>query len=471
MKTPCSFLFRGALLAAAAACSATFLTGSAHAADYVWTNYVSDIPGAALWTDYDLVNPWGIVPGPAGNIWTCDNGTGLLTRYDHKDGEPLNTGTGGPGVYPAIPITSSSANVAINGTNAISSPTGIRLNDLAVSTTGTGHGFVDPNTGTEAWLLIASKDGAVSTYSPIQTGTALSFTGTAAIVIDNSQKSGSNLTGAVYTGLALTATGTEVAPTTGANAGTETRHLYVANFHTGLVEVYNKSFTLVTKFSDPQITGTGSSPVLPTAPAAAASGTAWAPYNIKAIAIPGQHHNVNRYIFVTFAAQNAAKNDVVTGPGAGFIDVFDTAGTFLLRFASGGDLNTPWGIAYARKAFGKAEDESVSPPREVSVKNALLVGNYGDGTIHAYALSSLGTDIESQTTEGSIGVLEAITGSDLQFDGLRGLHFGRPETAKQIAADPDDLNEDGGHLFFSAEFTEGSGGLGGVIEPHGGPGL
>jgi hypothetical protein len=38
---------------------------------------------------------------------------------------------------------------------------------------------------------------------------------------------------------------------------------------------------------------------------------------------------------VTYAKQNAQKNADVAGPGNGFVDVFDTDGHLLRRFASG----------------------------------------------------------------------------------------------------------------------------------------
>ena len=40
------------------------------------TNLISDIPGVALRTDKNLVNPWGIVASPGRTIWLADNGTG-----------------------------------------------------------------------------------------------------------------------------------------------------------------------------------------------------------------------------------------------------------------------------------------------------------------------------------------------------------------------------------------------------------
>ena len=45
--------------------------------------------------------------------------------------------------------------------------------------------------------------------------------------------------------------------------------------------------------------------------------------------------NINGDLFVTYALQNEEKHDDVAGPGNGFVDIFDTNGHFLRRFASG----------------------------------------------------------------------------------------------------------------------------------------
>jgi uncharacterized protein (TIGR03118 family) len=54
----------------------------------------------------------------------------------------------------------------------------------------------------------------------------------------------------------------------------------------------------------------------------------------------------------------------------GLIDVYDASGTLKKRFATGDVLNAPWGIASAPSDFGP-------------FSNKRIVGNFGDGTIHA----------------------------------------------------------------------------------------
>src|SRR6266511_3765817 len=76
-------------------------------------------------------------------------------------------------------------------------------------------------------------------------------------------------------------------------------------------------------------------------------------------------------IVVTYAKQDAAREDDVAGQGHGFVDLFDTSGTFLRRVATHGQLNSPWGVAMAPASFGAFGGD-------------LLVGNFGDGQISAF---------------------------------------------------------------------------------------
>ena len=58
-------------------------------------------------------------------------------------------------------------------------------------------------------------------------------------------------------------------------------------------------------------------------------------------------------------------------PGNGFVDVYSPSGQLLKRLISQGDLNSPWGLVLTPQNFGAFSD-------------SLLVGNFGDGAIHAY---------------------------------------------------------------------------------------
>ncbi len=118
----------------------------------------------------------------------------------------------------------------------------------------------------------------------------------------------------------------------------------------------------------------------------------FAPFNIQ---------NLGGTLYVAYARQNADKHDDVVGHGNGFIDAFDLNGLLLQRVASGGELNSPWGLAIAPKGFG-------------DFGGALLVGNFGSGAINAFDLS----------TGNLLGQLQDSQGKLIQIPGLWGLSFG-----------------------------------------------
>ena len=96
----------------------------------------------------------------------------------------------------------------------------------------------------------------------------------------------------------------------------------------------------------------------------------------------------------------------MAGPGFGFVDAFDLQGNFLSRIASGGTLNSPWGLAIAPASFGQFAGD-------------LLVGNFGDGRINAFDL----------TTHAFEGQLSSPDGNPLAIDGLWALNVGNGGSA------------------------------------------
>lgn len=148
----------------------------------------------------------------------------------------------------------------------------------------------------------------------------------ATIAFDNSAS------GAVYKGLALL-------------NGTS---LLAANFNSGKIDVLNGSFQLK------PLSGSFTDPNLP---------AGYAPHGV---------HVINNQVFVAYAMQDGAKHDAMPGAGLGQVDIFDANGNFVSTFvAAGGHLNAPWGIVAAPATFGQ-------------FPNAILVGNFGDGTINAF---------------------------------------------------------------------------------------
>jgi uncharacterized protein (TIGR03118 family) len=188
-----------------------------------------------------------------------------------------------------------------------------------------------------------------------------------------------------------------------------TRHgtfLYASNFHDGTVDVFNSQFQLV------HLRGDFRDRRLP---------AGYAPFGIQ---------EIGGFIYVTYALQNAAKHDDVAGPGHGFIDVYTTNGFLVERLVSRGDLNSPWGLALAPDRFGPFGDR-------------LLVGNFGDGLIHAYGLFS----------GRPHGALLDENRQPIQIDDLWGLHFGTAATGGT------------GTLLFSAGINDEKDGLVGSINP------
>jgi len=147
-------------------------------------------------------------------------------------------------------------------------------------------------------------------------------------VVDNSAA------GAVYKGLALLTN----------NEGT---FLLAANFNSGQIDVFDSNF------HSTRLAGNLTDRNLP---------AGFAPHGIKVI---------GNLILVAYAMQDGAKHDPTTGAGLGVVDAFDAEGNFRGTFASGGTLNAPWGMVMTPANFG-------------DFSNAILIGNFGDGTISAY---------------------------------------------------------------------------------------
>jgi len=187
--------------------------------------------------------------------------------------------------------------------------------------------------------------------------------------------------------------------------------LLAANFSAGTVDVFNSNVVRIAQFVDTN------------APAG------YAPFNVQ---------NIGGLIFVTFAKQDADKEDDVAGPGHGLIDVLNPQTGQFHRFATGTDaggdldeIDSPWGLALAPNSFGKHGGE-------------LLVGNFGSGTIMAF------------NAEGDFqGLLKAHIGGPVVIEGLWALTFGNPGSA-------------GGNtdtLFFTAGPEDESHGLFGALVP------
>ena len=124
------------------------------------------------------------------------------------------------------------------------------------------------------------------------------------------------------------------------------------------------------------------------------------------------------------------------GPGLGFVDVFTPDGTLVQRFAGFGLLDAPWGIAMApATGFGQFSGD-------------LLVGNFGDGHITAFRMSS------HLPFAVPAGQLRAPDGRRVSIDGLWALQFGNGASAGPTTS-----------LFFTAGPDNQANGLFGTLTP------
>jgi uncharacterized protein (TIGR03118 family) len=215
-------------------------------------------------------------------------------------------------------------------------------------------------------------------------GTISGWTGGASTVLASS----ATTPGATFTGLALAS-----------NAGAN--YLYAADstYLTGKIDVFNSSFQPVSlgagSFTDPNgLHG-------------------YVPFNIQLI--DGQ-------LYVAYANLNP---DGSSNPG-GYVDIYNTNGTFVKRFASGGALNAPWGFAVAPANFG-------------SFGGDLLIANNGNGWINAF----------NPTTGAFVGSMDGTNGQPLAYDDLWSIDFraGGTNVNTNALYFVEGINNDTGGLF------------------------
>ena len=231
-------------------------------------------------------------------------------------------------------------------------------------------------------FIFATENGSITGWNPGVPAPAPSMWAQVGVTVPD----------AVYKGLAITTDPTG-------------DFLYAANFHAGTIDVFNGKYKMVHwrgAFQDPKV------------PAG------YAPFNIQ---------NIGGRLFVTYAVQDSARHDDVKGAGHGLIDIYDLRGHLLQRLATGGHLNSPWGMAWAPSGFGHFAGD-------------LLVGNFGDGAINAYNPVSGHFDGQLMNEDGNV----------IAINGLWGLRFG-----DGVAGTPSTL-------FFTAGIGDESHGLMGTIE-------
>lgn len=274
-----------------------------------------------------------------------------------------------------------------------------------IGANGTGVSLLYNGSGVKQSLVVSIPgDGSVTgvTFN----GNSAAFHGDA-FLFDSEDGTVSGWRSSLGTAAEVLATGSDANVYKGiANAQVSgSDYAYLANFRAGTIDV------LKGESSAPDLTGKFTDPTLP---------AGYAPFDIQ---------NLGGVLYVTYAVQDAMKMDDVAGAGNGIVDKFDTNGNFLGRLVTGGDLNSPWGLAIAPAGFG-------------DVGGDLLVGNFGNGNIHAY------NPVSGAFVETLIGQ----DGNPLMIDGLWGLRFGNNGAAGSANT-----------LYFTAGPNDEMGGLFGDI--------
>lgn len=336
----------------------------AKAQHYKQTNLVSNIAGMAPVTDPNLKNPWGLTRSATSPWWVANNNSGTSTLY---------TGSG-----QIIPINGTGTVLVPAPGSAIapSAPTGVVFNGSATDF------LVAP--GSSAHFIFVTEDGTISGWAGGKS---------AVLVVDNSD--GGSAKGAVYKG----ATSAEI---------NGKRFLYVTNFRSAKVEVYDTNFKRVRLDED-----AFDHDAIP---------RGFAPFNVQ---------NVGGTLFVTYAKQDAARHDPVGGDGLGFVELFTPSGRHIGQLQPGDWFNAPWGVVWTTRDFGE-------------FSNAILVGNFRSGWVAAF----------NGFTHKFIGFLRNSDNSLVTIDGLWSLTFGNGGNAGSANS-----------LFFTAGINNENDGLFGTLTP------
>jgi uncharacterized protein (TIGR03118 family) len=295
-----------------------------------------------------MINPWGIAlrpPGTGGHIWISNAGNlSTSTFIGDVNGAPLRQ-DGLKIVYldgPLISYEDGLANVTGQVYNAASDfpdqPLEFPVSGPA-SNLSNGTPIPIGNVSGAAKFVFVTTDGTINAW---RASTAESMD-RAVIVKDYSDHGRDQIRGLGYlpafTGVAMSA------------SKKISNRLYVTDFQNSTIRVLDNHWRDVTAsvpFARP-----------------AKIPANFSPYNIQLLA--GR-------LYVAFAAIDLDAEEPasdVPAPGAGHIVVYDLDGHIVNEMADAGRLNSPWGVAIAPEDFGP-------------FGRALLVANFGDGTIAAF---------------------------------------------------------------------------------------
>lgn len=324
---------------------------------YVEFNLASNQPGTALVTDPSLSYAWGITTssGASGGFSVSDTSPGRSNSYS-------GDAAGSPFVVNAaeavdVPLATGQV---YNG----------NANEFIVHSSNPPDG-TPPIIGGPAEFIYASLNGTIYGFNANLGQHAVPAV---------------SVPGAAFTGLTLANNGTST------NGGGD--QLYAADFLGGKIDVFDANFQPITT------SGSFSDPNLP---------DGYKPFNIHAL--DGELYVSYANWAITPLAPTAGSTIPTPAPG-GVVDVFDTAGNFIGRIASGPALDQPWGMALAPQSFGKFAGD-------------LLVANHGSGEIDVFNP----TPSTAATANTLLGTLGGADGNPFVVDGLLGLALGNGDNA------------------------------------------
>ncbi|MEV6284255.1 TIGR03118 family protein [Kribbella sp. NPDC051770] len=223
-----------------------------------------------------------------------------------------NAGTSSSTLYSSAPAATTATKVPTVRVD-VPAPSG------QVANAGTNFVLTDGTASAPARFIFATLTGSIAAWGPPVTP----LIGAAQIK--------ATTPGAAYSGLAISPTNDR---------------LYAANFAQNRVDVFGPTFARVKtpwwSFKDLGIP------------------RGFAPFNVQTL---------GSRVFVTYAKVDPKTGRSINHRGDGYVTEFTPDGRYVTRIASRGNLNAPWGVAFAPASWG-------------SLAGSLLIGNFGDGRVN-----------------------------------------------------------------------------------------
>jgi uncharacterized protein (TIGR03118 family) len=329
--------------------------------------------------DPNIVDAWGAAirtAGLGGHFWLANAGTSTVTTYV---GDVRNAnGTFTPLFQDAlkvIPVDGTPiGQVFSNSASDFPVSGSICSDDGEVGCSPSSPSYVGEFSGPSRFI-VCTEEGKIAAWTENRTAQPFGRMRKFVNVVDNSAS------GALYRGLAI-------------SERADGNWLYLANFTGNAIEIYGPNWLRIRYVWD------GAKYITPFAKPRGLPAS-YRPFNIQ---IVGGNVYVAYAQLITPASPDYDPNDPFAErhcAGCGYVAVYDQLGRFIQMLESGGKLNSPWGFALAPSNFG-------------SLSNALLVGNFGDGTIVAF----------DRQTGAQLDYLRDAQGNAISIDGLWAIFFG-----------------------------------------------